>query len=104
MIRSLEYYIKEERGQISPEELSPILNPVSEPIKGKFAERYKLHQYWSRKPWYVVRQYIEHFTKEGDNLFVKWCHDLIRKWISYKSSVVRALKQRTNIKTQNAQP
>lgn len=48
--------------------LSPILNPVSGPIKGKFPERYKLHQYWSRKPWYVVRQYIEHFTKEGDTI------------------------------------
>jgi len=50
------------------EELSPILTPISEPIKGKFPERYKLHQYWSRKPWYVVRQYIEHFTNEGDTI------------------------------------
>ena len=66
MIRSLEYYLKEEMGQTTHEELSPILNPISEPIKGKFPERYKLHQYWSRKPWYVVRQYIEHFTKESD--------------------------------------
>lgn len=68
MIRSLAYYLKEEMGQTTPEELSPILNSIFEPIKGKFAERYKLHQYWSRKPWYVVRQYIEHFTKEGDTI------------------------------------
>jgi len=66
MIRSLEYYLEDEIGQTTPEEVSPILEPISEPIKGKFAERYKLHQYWSRKPWYVVRQYIERFTKEGD--------------------------------------
>lgn len=66
MIRSLEYYLKEEVGQT--EELSLILNPISEPIRGKFPERYKLHQYWSRKPWYVFRQYIEHFTKEGDTI------------------------------------
>ncbi|MCW3138281.1 MAG: DNA methyltransferase, partial [Methanophagales archaeon] len=68
MIRSLEYYLKEEMGQTTPEELSPILEPISEPIKGKFPERYKLHQYWSRKPWYVIRQYIEHYTKEGDRI------------------------------------
>ncbi len=68
MIRSLEYYLEEKIGQTTPEELSPILNPIPEPIKGKFPERYKLHQYWSRKPWYVVRQYIEHFTKEGDTI------------------------------------
>lgn len=40
MIRSLEYYLKEEMDQTTREELSPILNPISEPIKGKFAERY----------------------------------------------------------------
>ena len=32
----------------------------------RFEERYKLHQYWARKPWYVIRRCIEHFTKEGD--------------------------------------
>lgn len=32
----------------------------------RFRERYKLHQYWARKPWYVVKRCIEHFTKEGD--------------------------------------
>jgi len=68
MIRSLEYYLEEERGQTTPEELSPILEPISEPLKGKFPVRYKLHQYWSRKTWYVVRQYIEHFTKEDDTI------------------------------------
>ena len=68
MIRSLEYYVKEEKGQTTHEELSPILEPISEPIKGKVYERYKLHQYWSRKPWYVVRQYIEHYTNEGDTI------------------------------------
>lgn len=66
MIRSLEYYLKEE--PVRTEEPSSILEPIPEPIKGKFAERYKLHQYWSRKPWYVVRQYIEHFTNEGDTI------------------------------------
>jgi len=32
----------------------------------RFQERYKLHQYWARKPWYVVKRCIECFTKEGD--------------------------------------
>jgi len=34
----------------------------------RFQERYELHQYWARKPWYVVRRCIEHFTKEGDTV------------------------------------
>ncbi len=70
MIRSLEYYLKRESeaGRNITEEFLPILNPIPDPIKGKFPERYKLHQYWSRKPWYVVRQYIEHFTKEDDTI------------------------------------
>jgi DNA modification methylase len=44
------------------------LQPISRPKRGRFPERYKLHQYWSRKPWYVVRRYIELFTKEGDTI------------------------------------
>jgi len=31
-----------------------------------FVERYKIHQYWSRKPWYVVRKYIEKYSNIGD--------------------------------------
>ncbi|MBA7489747.1 hypothetical protein ES702_00281 [subsurface metagenome] len=32
----------------------------------RFQERYKLHQYWARKPWYIVKECIERFTKPGD--------------------------------------
>lgn len=32
----------------------------------KFTERYKIHQYWSRKPWYEVRKYIEKYSNAGD--------------------------------------
>ncbi len=31
-----------------------------------FVERYKIHQYWSRKPWYVVKKYIEKYSNIGD--------------------------------------
>ena len=43
-----------------------IVKPIQAPKKNKFPERYKIHQYWSRKPWYVVRKYIETFTNQGD--------------------------------------
>ena len=49
------------------------LRPVKAPFRGRFPERYKIHQYWSRKPWYVVRYYIEHFTKEGDVILDPFC-------------------------------
>ena len=62
------------------------LQPIARPKKGRFPERYKLHQYWSRKPWYVVRRYIELFTKEGDTILdpfvgsgVTACEALITK-------------------------
>jgi DNA modification methylase len=32
----------------------------------KYAERYKIHQYWSRKPWYIVRNYIEKYSDIND--------------------------------------
>lgn len=35
-------------------------------LMNKFVERYKIHQYWSRKPWYVVRQYLEQYSSPGD--------------------------------------
>lgn len=51
-----------------------------------FPERYKIHQYWSRKPWYVVRRYIEQFTTEGEVVLdpfsgsgVTACESLITK-------------------------
>lgn len=52
----------------------------------RFQERYKLHQYWARKPWYIVKRCIEHFTKEGDIILdpfvgsgVTACESLIAK-------------------------
>ena len=34
--------------------------------ENKFVERYKIHQYWSRKPWYIVRNYIKEYSKKND--------------------------------------
>jgi DNA modification methylase len=39
----------------------------------RFQERYKLHQYWARKPWYVVKRCIERFTDEGDTILDPFC-------------------------------
>lgn len=31
-----------------------------------YSDIYKIHKYWSRKPWYLVEKYIEKHTKEND--------------------------------------
>ena len=28
-----------------------------------------MHKYWAAKPWYVVAEYIKHFTQEGEIVF-----------------------------------
>lgn len=35
--------------------------------------RYKMHKYWAGKPWYVVSEYIRHFTKEGEIVLDPFC-------------------------------
>ena len=34
----------------------------------RFPYRYRIHQYWARKPWYLVRDYIQRYTEEGDTV------------------------------------
>ncbi|MBA7644587.1 hypothetical protein ES703_52331 [subsurface metagenome] len=34
----------------------------------RFPYRYRMHQYWARKPWYVVRDYIQRYTEEGNTV------------------------------------
>ena len=53
--------------KVNPSEsLSVKTKVIIKPKENLFPERYKIHQYWSRKPWYVVREYIQNFTREGD--------------------------------------
>lgn len=33
----------------------------------------KMHKYWASKPWYVVREYIDHFTEKGDIVLDPFC-------------------------------
>lgn len=35
--------------------------------------RYKMHKYWAGKPWYVVSEYINHYTKEGEMVLDPFC-------------------------------
>jgi DNA modification methylase len=35
--------------------------------------RYKMHKYWAAKPWYVISEYINHYTKEGEIVFDPFC-------------------------------
>jgi len=39
----------------------------------KDCARYKMHKYWAGKPWYVVAEYIRHFTREGDIVLDPFC-------------------------------
>lgn len=34
---------------------------------------FKMHKYWASKPWYVVNEYIRHFTKRGDIVLDPFC-------------------------------
>lgn len=34
---------------------------------------FKMHKYWASKPWYVVNEYIKHFTKKGDIVLDPFC-------------------------------
>lgn len=43
-----------------------ISKPIPKPRRRKFPERYKIHQYWSRKPWYAVRAFIQNYSRIGD--------------------------------------
>lgn len=53
--------------------LEPINMPVDAPIDDAIRPMYKVHKYWARKPWYVVSEYIKHFTKEGDTVLDPFC-------------------------------
>jgi 16S rRNA G966 N2-methylase RsmD len=40
---------------------------------GKFQVRYQIHEYPGRKPWYVVRKYIESYSGPGDTVLDPFC-------------------------------
>ncbi|MBD3181764.1 hypothetical protein GF312_05695 [Candidatus Poribacteria bacterium] len=39
----------------------------------KFQPRYQLHEYPGRKPWYVIRNYINEYSKPGDTILDPFC-------------------------------
>ncbi len=39
----------------------------------KFQVRYQIHEYPGRKPWYVVRRYIENYSGPGDTVLDPFC-------------------------------
>ena len=43
------------------------------PPKNSYSPMYKMHKYWARKPWYLVNQYIQHFTREGEVVLDPFC-------------------------------
>ncbi|MFC1715813.1 DNA methyltransferase [Candidatus Poribacteria bacterium] len=41
--------------------------------KDKFQPRYQIHEYPGRKPWYVVRKYIERYARPGETVLEPFC-------------------------------
>jgi len=43
--------------------------PLTQVEKDKyFQARYLAHRYWGRRPWYMVRQHIQHYTKDRNDI------------------------------------
>jgi len=43
--------------------------PLINVEKGRyFQARYLAHRYWGRRPWYMVRQHIQHYTKDRNDI------------------------------------
>lgn len=48
--------------------------PIDYPVVAKtYPLMYKMHKYWSRKPYNVIAEYIKHYTKEGDIILDPFC-------------------------------
>jgi len=39
----------------------------------KFQPRYQIHEYPGRKPWYIIRKYIENYSKPGEMILDPFC-------------------------------
>lgn len=39
----------------------------------EYSKIYKIHKYWARKPWYIVDEYIEKYSKENDYIMDPFC-------------------------------
>lgn len=70
-----ESFLLAERGisekKYDPSE--PLCTSINSPSKDNIIRMYKIHKYWARKPWYVVSEYIKHFTSEGECVLDPFC-------------------------------
>jgi len=39
----------------------------------KFSRVARLHKYWSRKPWFIIDEYIKKYSREGDAVLDPFC-------------------------------
>lgn len=42
-------------------------------LNEKTSDIYKLHKYWARKPWYIVKRFISKYSQQGDLVFDPFC-------------------------------
>lgn len=54
------------------ERIEPLADAAGRPDAAR-RPLYLLHKYWARKPWYFVRQCIEHYTRAGDAVLDPFC-------------------------------
>lgn len=53
-------------------QLEPLREAAARPA-GARRPMYLMHKYWARKPWYFVKQCIEHYTRPGDTVLDPFC-------------------------------
>lgn len=51
----------------------PLSDIVASPENDKVKWMYQIHKYWARKPWYVVAEYIKHFSRKGEVVLDPFC-------------------------------
>jgi DNA modification methylase len=54
-------------------EIVPIQTAINPPSRQAFQPRYRMIRWWARKPWWVIREYIEHYTQPGDIILDPFC-------------------------------
>jgi len=53
--------------------ISNLIDVKSIPHDREYSKLAKLHKYWSRKPWFVIDQYIQKYSKNSDMILDPFC-------------------------------
>lgn len=53
--------------------LKSIKDKIVSPKPDPFIPMYRIHKYWARKPWFIVKEYIENFSKPCETVLDPFC-------------------------------